>query len=71
MADVHAFPGHIACDANSQSEIVIPIIHQGTLLGVLDLDCEQHEGFDADDAEGLERILNSLVKQTPLCLSTE
>ena len=54
--DVHAFPGHIACDAASQSELVIPLIRDGELLGVLDFDSPDLARFDADDQAGLERI---------------
>src|SRR3954462_12347390 len=46
VADVHAFPGHIACDAASASELVVPIVHAGRLLGVLDLDSPQVGRFD-------------------------
>lgn len=57
VADVHAFPGHIACDAASASEVVVPIVAtDGRLLGVLDLDSPRVARFDADDAAGLERI---------------
>ena len=56
MADVHAFPGHIACDAASASELVVPIVKQGRLIGVLDLDSPLPGRFDAADAEGGERI---------------
>ncbi|MFL0414598.1 GAF domain-containing protein [uncultured Sphingomonas sp.] len=56
VADVHAFPGHIACDAASASELVVPIVKQGRLIGVLDLDSPLPGRFDAADAEGGERI---------------
>ena len=56
VEDVHAFPGHIACDAASQSELVVPVIHQGQLLGVLDLDSPHPARFDAEDAAGMEAI---------------
>lgn len=56
VADVNAFPGHIACDAASQSEIVVPLIARNELLGVLDLDSPRVGRFDAVDARGLERI---------------
>ena len=57
VADVHAFPGHIACDAASASEVVVPLIAaDGRLLGVLDLDSPRAARFDAADAAGLERI---------------
>ena len=54
--DVHAFPGHIACDAASRSEIVIPLIKDGVLIGVLDIDSPEPGRFDADDQQGLEPI---------------
>lgn len=55
--DVHEFPGHIACDAQSRSEIVVPLAgHDGQLLGVLDLDAPTVGRFDEDDRQGLERI---------------
>lgn len=56
VADVHAFPGHIACDAASASEIVVPLVHQGKLIGVLDLDSPTPGRFDAADQAGLERL---------------
>ncbi|ONF97665.1 GAF domain-containing protein [Sphingomonas jeddahensis] len=56
VADVHAFPGHIACDAASASELVVPIVHDGRLIGVLDLDSPRPGRFDADDARGCEAI---------------
>ncbi len=56
VPDVHAFPGHIACDAASQSEIVIPLVAGGELLGVLDLDSPNVGRFNEGDARGLERL---------------
>lgn len=56
VADVHAFPGHIACDADSRSELVIPIVVEGQVLAVLDLDSPISARFDHEDAAGLERI---------------
>jgi L-methionine (R)-S-oxide reductase len=53
VPDVHAFPGHIACDAASRSEIVVPLLRNGQLLGVLDLDSPELARFDAKDREGL------------------
>jgi L-methionine (R)-S-oxide reductase len=61
VPDVHAFPGHIACDAASRSEIVIPLIRRGDLLGVLDLDSPKLARFDDDDRRGLEQLANVLV----------
>ena len=57
VPDVHAFPGHIACDSASNSEVVVPIVAGGRLLGVLDLDSPVKRRFDADDARGLERLV--------------
>ncbi len=58
--DVHAFPGHIACDGRSQSEIVVPVFDSaGTLLAVFDVDSDQPAAFDAIDQQGLERILKA------------
>lgn len=56
VADVHAFPGHIACDADSRSEIVLPIIRDGAVIAVLDLDSPLPGRFDADDALGLQKL---------------
>jgi GAF domain-containing protein len=57
VADVHAFPGHIACDSASESEIVMPLLHQGRLVGVFDIDSPVLNRFSADDQTGLERLL--------------
>jgi GAF domain-containing protein len=58
VADVHAFPGHIACDSRSNSEIVVPVFQpDGALLGVLDVDSTAFGAFDEVDAVGLEAIL--------------
>jgi L-methionine (R)-S-oxide reductase len=56
VPDVHAFPGHIACDAASRSELVVPIVKAGRLLGVLDLDSPTPARFDAADAAGCEAV---------------
>lgn len=56
VPDVHAFPGHIACDAASNSEIVVPLLRNGVVLGVLDVDSPRFDRFDADDQAGLEAI---------------
>ena len=59
VEDVHQFPGHIACDARSKSEIVIPFRNEkGEILGVLDVDSNQVAAFDNTDAEWLEKILS-------------
>lgn len=61
VPDVHAFPGHIACDAAARSEIVIPVFSPaGDLIAVLDLDSHQPAAFDEIDREGLERIVERL-----------
>src|SRR5512139_2789897 len=62
VEDVHSFPGHIACDSASNSEIVVPIIRDGKLLGVLDLDSPVHARFDEADARGLEALVKILVE---------
>jgi L-methionine (R)-S-oxide reductase len=56
VEDVHAFPGHIACDAASLSELVVPLIHDGELLGVIDLDSPNTARFDETDASGCEAV---------------
>jgi L-methionine (R)-S-oxide reductase len=62
VEDVHQFPGHIACDAASNSEIVIPLIKNGNLLGVLDIDSPEKNRFDELDQEQLEELTAILVK---------
>jgi L-methionine (R)-S-oxide reductase len=61
VADVFAFPGHIACDADSRSELVVPIVHDGRLIGVLDLDSPSPARFDAEDAAGCEALVRVLA----------
>jgi GAF domain-containing protein len=56
VADVHAFEGHIACDSASQSELVVPLIQNGELIGVLDIDSPLLNRFDAEDQVAFERI---------------
>jgi L-methionine (R)-S-oxide reductase len=56
VSDVHAFPGHIACDADSRSELVVPIIVDGHVRAVIDLDSPKEARFDQEDAAGIERI---------------
>lgn len=60
--DVHAFPGHIACDAASKSEIVIPLIKNGAVLGVLDIDSPIEARFTSEDKDGLEKFVDVLLK---------
>lgn len=62
VRDVHQFPGHIACDSASNSEIVVPMIRDGELLGVLDLDSPNLARFDQEDRAGLERFVATLMK---------
>ncbi|MEH7503203.1 GAF domain-containing protein [Neobacillus drentensis] len=62
VADVHQFPGHIACDAASQSEIVIPLIKDEQLIGVLDIDSPEKNRFDALDQQKLEEFVAILVE---------
>jgi L-methionine (R)-S-oxide reductase len=61
VEDVHAFAGHIACDAASRSELVVPIVHDGRLIGVLDLDSPSAARFDAADAAGCEALMALLA----------
>lgn len=61
VADVHAFPGHIACDAASNAELVVPIMNADRLIGVLDLDSPIRGRFDADDAAGCETLMALLA----------
>ena len=60
VPDVHQFPGHIACDADSRSEIVIPVHCGGNVIGVLDIDSPVPSRFSEEDREGLERIVRIL-----------
>lgn len=62
VEDVHAFPGHIACDAASRSELVVPLIRDGRILGVIDLDSPLPERFDFEDQRGVEAIAAIYVK---------
>ena len=62
VPDVHQFPGHIACDSRSRSEIVVPVFHRsGTLIAVLDVDSTQLGAFDEVDAEGLLRVCEAMT----------
>jgi GAF domain-containing protein len=62
VEDVHAFPGHIACDSASNSEIVVPIIRDGELLGVLDIDSPKHARFDHCDEAGCVRLAEIMAR---------
>ena len=61
VADVEAFPGHIACDAASRSELVVPLVHDGELVGVFDLDSPRVNRFDEEDQQGLEAIAQAFL----------
>jgi GAF domain-containing protein len=61
VPDVHAFPGHIACDPASRAEIVVPLVRRGELLGVLDLDSRRRGRFTAEDQLGLERVARAFL----------
>ncbi len=66
VPDVHAFPGHIACDAASRAEIVVPLLQGDAVLGVLDLDSPREGRFDAEDAEGLTTAARLLLDHSDL-----
>lgn len=62
VADVHQFPGHIACDSASNSEIVVPIIKDGNVIGVLDIDSPEKNRFDEVDQRYLEKFVETLLR---------
>ncbi len=64
VPDVHAFPGHIVCDEASQSEMVLPVFKDGSLVGVLDLDSPRRGRFDESDREQIEQLLRQLMEGT-------
>ena len=66
VPDVNAFPGHIACDSASASEVVVPILAAGRVVGVLDLDSPVKGRFDAEDARGLEAVVAAFAAGTDL-----
>ena len=66
VKDVHEFPGHIACDSASNSELAVPLIKDDVLWGVLDLDSPVRARFDGDDAAGLEKLAASFLAMTDL-----
>jgi L-methionine (R)-S-oxide reductase len=66
VPDVNEFPGHIACDAASRSEIVVPLIKRGRLLGVLDIDSPDLARFDAEDRSGLSAAVALLLDSSDL-----
>jgi L-methionine (R)-S-oxide reductase len=61
VPDVHAFPGHIACDAASRSELVVPVRRNGTVIAVIDLDSPEPDRFDADDAAGIGALAAAIA----------
>jgi len=65
VEDVEAFPGHIACDAASRSELVVPLVKGDTLIGVFDLDSPRVGRFDEDDQRGLEAIAQAFIETLP------
>ena len=67
VPDVHAFPGHIACDARSRSELVVPIVVDGDVVGVLDLDSPEHDRFSPEDAAGFEALIQNLLPMFRAC----
>jgi len=66
VPDVHAFPGHIACDSASRSEVVVPVMRGNAMLGVLDLDSPHPARFTEEDARGLEALARIFVEATDL-----
>ena len=62
VPDVHAFPGHIACDSASNSEIVVPLIHNGVVIGVLDIDSPNLDRFQHDDRIGCEAVAALFIR---------
>ena len=66
VEDVHQFPGHIACDSASNSEIVIPLFKDEKLLGVRDIDSFEKATFDTEDEKGLKKILELFIEKTDL-----
>lgn len=65
VPDVHAFPGHIACDVNSRSELVVPLRSRGEIIGVFDLDSPLPNRFDQVDADGIESLVRILEAALP------
>ena len=63
VADVHAFPGHIACDAASRSELVVPVLRAGAVVAVIDLDSPLRDRFDDDDQAGIEALAALLAER--------
>lgn len=63
VEDVHAFPGHIACDAASASELVVPVLRDGEVIAVIDLDSPEKARFDEDDQAGIEALAAAIAKR--------
>lgn len=63
VEDVHAFPGHIACDGDTNSELVVPVLRDGRVVAVIDLDSPSHARFDGDDQAGIERLAEVLSQR--------
>lgn len=63
VPDVHAFPGHIACDAETRSELVVPVLREGEVIAVIDLDSPSLARFNEADAKGIERLAALLAKR--------
>lgn len=61
VPDVHAFPGHIACDADSRSELVVPVLRDGKVVAVIDLDSPLPARFDGEDAAGIEALAEAVA----------
>ncbi|KAK5007558.1 hypothetical protein LTR28_005135 [Elasticomyces elasticus] len=62
VPNVEEFPGHIACDGDSQSEIVVPVLQAGKVVAIIDIDCAARNGFDEDDQAALERLADLLAR---------
>jgi GAF domain-containing protein len=71
IENVHEFPGHIACDADSKSEIVIPMIKDDTIIGVLDIDSPIYARFNEDDKIGLQQLIDILLFATDFTLPVQ
>ncbi|KAF2271481.1 GAF domain-like protein [Westerdykella ornata] len=64
VEDVDKFPGHIACDAASKSEIVVPIVQNGRVVAIIDIDCAELNGFDEEDKTGLEELAQLIAESS-------
>ncbi len=71
VADVNAFPGHIACDSASRSEVVVPLVVEGVLLGVWDVDSPEPGRFDDDDVRGMQALCEVFLQSLAQSLKTE